>query len=52
MLNQQIAQQKWQNQIEGLYKNIVLSEILKFIDFENLLKGFEFPDLGVNTKRV
>ena len=43
---------EWQNHIEGLYNNIELSEILKFIDFENLFKGFEFPDLGVNTKRV
>jgi len=25
---------------------------LKFIDFDNLIKGFEYPDLGVNTKTV
>ena len=43
---------EWQNQIEGLYNNIELSEILKFIDIENLIKDFEFPDLGINTKRV
>lgn len=43
---------EWQNQIEGLYNNIELSEILKFIDFELLIKGFEFPDFGVNTRRI
>ena len=30
----------------------LLDDILKFIDFENLIKGFEFPDLGVNTRPV
>ncbi len=43
---------EWQGQIENLYKEIELSELLKFIDFDNLIKGFEYPDLGVNTKTV
>lgn len=43
---------QWQTHIQELYKEIDLNEILKFIDFENLIKGFEYPDLGVNTKPV
>jgi hypothetical protein len=43
---------QWQQQISELYKEIDLCEILKFIDFENLIKGFQHPELGVNTKPV
>jgi hypothetical protein len=49
---QTITPIEWQNQIESLYHEIPLGDILKFIDFENLKKGFEYPDLGVNTKPV
>ncbi|MFY0674791.1 MAG: hypothetical protein JXQ87_15440 [Bacteroidia bacterium] len=47
-----ISQEEWQIQIQRLYSNLEVSEILKFIDFDNLTKGFEYPDLGVNTKMV
>ena len=43
---------QWQKQIEKLYNQIELKEILKFIDFDNLIKGFVYPDLGVSTKPV
>ncbi len=43
---------QWQQKIEELYAKIELEEILKFIDFENLIKGFEYPDLGVSTTPV
>jgi hypothetical protein len=43
---------QWQQRIEELYTKIELEEILKFIDFDNLIKGFEYPDLGVSTKPV
>jgi hypothetical protein len=43
---------QWQQKIEELYAKIELEEILKFIDFDNLIKGFEYPDLGVSTKPV
>lgn len=43
---------QWQQKIEELYAKVELEEILKFIDFENLIKGFEYPDLGVSTKTV
>ena len=38
--------------IEALYQQVELKEILRFIDFEKLIQGFQYPDLGVNTKRV
>ncbi|MEZ4966518.1 MAG: hypothetical protein R2791_14850 [Saprospiraceae bacterium] len=43
---------QWQEKVEELYRRIELNEILKFIDFENLIKGFKYPDLGVSTKPV
>ncbi len=43
---------QWHEQISELYNKIDLIEILKFINFENLIKGFEYPDLGANTKPV
>ncbi|MEZ5346038.1 MAG: hypothetical protein R2681_10835 [Pyrinomonadaceae bacterium] len=49
---EKITQLAWQDQIERLFDRIELNELLKFIDFENLAKSFEYPDLGVNTKPV
>ncbi len=43
---------QWQQKIEELYSQIELKEILQFIDFDNLIKGFEYPDLGIATKGV
>jgi hypothetical protein len=43
---------EWQNQIESLFDRIPLDDLLKFIDFDQLIKGFDYPDLGVNTKKV
>lgn len=43
---------QWQEKIEELYNQIELTEILQFIDFERLIKGFEYPDLGVATQPV
>lgn len=47
-----ITATQWQQKIEELYDKIELKELLKFIDFENLVKGFEYPDLGVSTKPI
>ncbi len=47
-----ISQKVWQEQINKLYSQIELNELLKFIDFEKLIKNFEYPDLGVNTRKV
>jgi len=43
---------EWQLKVEMLFEKIELKELLTFIDFNNLKKGFEFPDLGVNTKQI
>jgi len=43
---------EWQGKIEELYNQVELSELLKFIQFEQLIKGFQYPDLGVHTKAV
>lgn len=47
-----ITTTQWQEHISELYKEIDLNEILKFIDFENLIKAFKYPELGVSTKPV
>lgn len=43
---------QWQEKIEELYNKVELEDILRFIDFKNLIKGFKYPDLGVSTKPV
>ncbi len=47
-----ISQIHWQKSIEELYEQISLEDLLKFIDFDSLIKGFEYPELGVNTRQV
>lgn len=47
-----ITTTEWQFQVEQLYKKVELEEILKFIDFQRLTQGFDYPDLGVATKKV
>ncbi len=49
---QKIPPVLWQQQVEKLFNQIELSELLKFIDFETLTRGFDYPDLGVNTRMV
>ncbi|QSE99437.1 hypothetical protein JR347_16960 [Fulvivirga lutea] len=43
---------EWQSFIAKLYNKIELTELLKFIEFEKLTQGFDYPDLGVNTRKV
>jgi hypothetical protein len=43
---------EWQTNVETLFNEIELKDLLSFIDFAHLTKGFEFPELGVNTKPV
>lgn len=50
--SRKISQKVWQEQIDKLYSQIEIKEILKFIDFEKLIKNFEYPDLGVNAKQL
>lgn len=47
-----IAPAVWQAKVKELFDRVELSEMLRFIDFDKLIAGFEHPDLGVNTKQV
>jgi hypothetical protein len=47
-----ITPMEWQLLIDDLFKTVELNELLKFIDFKKLQNGFQYPDLGVNTKPV
>lgn len=47
-----ISIDEWRSLIAQLYQRIALQEILEFIKFKNLIQGFRFPDLGVDTKMV
>jgi len=47
-----ISPLNWQQQIEDLYMKVPLDDLIKLVDFERLIKNFEYPDKGVNTKAV
>lgn len=47
-----ITQSLWQERAEALFSRIELEELLQFIEFEKLIRGFQYPDLGVGTKMV
>lgn len=49
---QRLSQGLWQTQVEQLFQKIELAELLQFIDFERLIKGLQYPDLGVATRPV
>ena len=49
---QSLSPVEWQEKIEELYNQIELSDLLKFINFEQLRKGFQYPELGVDTKAL
>ncbi len=43
---------QWQVKIGELFDRVEVGELLRTIDFDKLIQGFEYPDLGVNTKWV
>lgn len=43
---------QWQTKIDELFGRVSLEELLARIDFDRLVQGFEYPDLGVSTKWV
>lgn len=47
-----ISPQEWQQVSEGLLRQVPLADLIQFINLDNLIKGFDFPDLGVNTRYV
>ncbi|MEL7005381.1 MAG: hypothetical protein AAFN93_22005, partial [Bacteroidota bacterium] len=42
----------WQNQVENLYNEVPLDDLINLLDFERFVKNFEYPNKGVNTKGV
>ena len=47
-----ISPLEWQGFVEDLFCQVELAELLRFIDFDRLIKGFDYPELGVNTRPV
>ena len=47
-----ITPKDWQTQIETLYSKVPLHEIIDLVDFEQMIKNFEYPEKGVNTKKI
>jgi hypothetical protein len=47
-----LSQVQWQAHVEKLLGSIEINDLLKFIDFENLIRNFQYADLGVATKPV
>lgn len=43
---------QWQTKIDELFDRVSFEELLVRIDFDKLTQGFEYPELGVNTKWV
>lgn len=41
---------EWQRQINAFHQKLPLEDLIQLIDFENAIKSFEYPDLGVVTK--
>ena len=49
---QNLSLTEWQDQVENLFRQVDMQEVLRFIEFDKLTRGFSFPDLGVHTKYV
>lgn len=47
-----ITPAQWQEQIKTLFDRVSFEDLLAHIDFERLVQGFTYPDLGVHTKKV
>lgn len=47
-----ITPRQWQDALDVLYRQVPPDDLLRFIDFDRLIEGFTYPDLGVNTRRV
>jgi hypothetical protein len=47
-----ITPAQWQSRVKTLFDKVSLPEMLKFVDFERLKRGFVYPERGVNTRLV
>lgn len=41
---------QWQDKINEFHSKLPMEDLLKLIDFDEAIKAFEYPDLGVTTK--
>ena len=48
---QKLGEVQWQEKVEGLFSKVELAELLKFIEFDKLIKGLSFRDKGEKTLR-
>ncbi len=42
----------WQSQIDKLFNRVALEDLLDLTEFDQLIRRFQYPDLGVATKGV
>ena len=49
---QRLGLTQWQNHAEALLSQLPVTELLQHIQFDALTKNFQYPDLGVNTKKI
>lgn len=45
-----ISPVQWQEKIAEFHNRLPLEDLVKLIDYNNAMKGFEYPDKGVNVK--
>ena len=46
-----LGEVQWQEKVEGLFSKVELAELLKFIEFDKLIKGLTFRDQGEKSLR-
>lgn len=52
MKTHQISQTLWQQKVEELLQKISLADLMKFIDFERLIRTMKYPNLGVTARMI
>jgi hypothetical protein len=52
MKGEKLTQVQWQEQVEQLFSQVELPEMLKFLDFEKLTAGLEFRDEGERSLKA
>jgi hypothetical protein len=52
MKGKKLTQVQWQEQVEQLFSQVELPEMLKFLDFEKLTAGLEFRDEGERSLKA
>ena len=47
--NQNISLQEWQQQSARFFDQVSLEDMLRFVDFDQLTRGFQFAERGVSS---